>query len=126
MNPEALAGMRILIVEDDFFLAWDEQEALEAAGAQVIGPYGDEVGAISAASEGALDCAVLDLNLGNGPSFKIAAELRAGLVPFVLTTGYDDAAIPDEFRDVERLQKPINKRELVRVVCRLCCGRSST
>lgn len=111
----ALAGMRVLIVEDDFFLASDEQHALEAAGAQVIGPCADEAAAMRAAGHG-LDCAVLDLNLGRGPSFELAAALRAEDVPFLFVTGYDAGVIPPEFAEVQCLRKPIVMRDLVQAV----------
>lgn len=119
MDTAPLAGIRILVVEDDFLLAWNEQETLEEAGAVVIGPCSNERSALSAA-EGPVDCAVIDLNLGTGPTFKIAAALRAKDIPFVLVTGYDATAIPNDMLDVKRLQKPVDNRELVRAVCSLC------
>jgi DNA-binding response OmpR family regulator len=113
-----LAGLRVLIVEDDFFLAMDEQFALEDAGAQIVGPCADEATGLSAALAD-VDCAVLDLNLGNGPSFEVAAALRSRGVPFLIVTGYDAGVIPPEFSNVTRLQKPVMMRELVRAVSHL-------
>ena len=110
-----LAGVRILIVEDDFFLAIDEQSALEGAGAHVVGPFADEDAGVAAVAAG-LDCAVLDLNLGDGPSFAVAVALRAKNIPFLFVTGYNVGAIPPEFRDVNRVQKPVVMRDLVRAV----------
>jgi DNA-binding response OmpR family regulator len=110
-----LSGVRVLIVEDDFFLALDEQYALEDAGAHVVGPCADEAAGLSAADQD-LECAVLDVNLGHGPSFSVAAALRARDVPFLFVTGYDAKVIPPEYRDVVRLQKPIMMSELIRAV----------
>jgi DNA-binding response OmpR family regulator len=115
MEEGTLSGARVLIVEDDFFLAMDEQYALEDAGAHVVGPCADEAAGLSAADH-ALECAVLDLNLGLGPSFAVAAALRAKGVPFLFVTGYDAGIIPPEFMDVMRLQKPITMNELIRAV----------
>src|SRR3712207_7479657 len=39
---ERLRGMRVLVLEDDYYLAMELQGALERAGAKVVGPFGDE------------------------------------------------------------------------------------
>lgn len=38
-----LHGANILILEDDYYLATDLQDVLEAAGGTVLGPFPDEV-----------------------------------------------------------------------------------
>jgi CheY-like chemotaxis protein len=119
MTANSLQALRILVVEDDYYLADDERSALEAAGATVVGPAARTEDALSLADGGEIDCAVVDINLGAGPSFTVAAALRARAIPFVFTTGYDAAAIPDEFRDVERLEKPIDDADLIAAVARL-------
>lgn len=113
----AACGSRILVVEDDFFLALDEQSTLEEARAEVVGPCADEPAGLTAA-QCEIDCAVLDLNLGEGPSFKIAALLRERNIPFLFVTGYDPQVIPDQFSGVERLQKPISMISLITAVRR--------
>ena len=35
-------------------------------------------------------------------------------MPFVFVTGYDEGVIPQEFSDVERLQKPVELRRVVK------------
>ena len=115
----ALAGLRVLVVEDDFYLATDGKEALEQAGAEVVGPTAKEAEALRLASSGTVDCAVVDINLGAGPSYAVAAALREQSIPFVFTTGYDAASIPEEYRDVQRLEKPIDDRDLIEAVKRL-------
>ena len=108
-----LSGYRILVVEDDYYLATDTARALQGAGAEVVGPCPSEEAAREALDEGALAAALVDINLGSGPSFTLAALLRERGVPFVFITGYDEGVIPPDFADVERLQKPV---ELKRVV----------
>jgi DNA-binding response OmpR family regulator len=120
MTPSAtLHGLRVLVVEDDFYLATDEQAALEAAGATVLGPTARAEEALRLADSARVDCAVVDINLGTGPGFSVAAALRERSIPFVFTTGYDAAAIPEEFRDVERLEKPVEDADLVAAVRRV-------
>ena len=118
-HPRPLQGMRILVVEDDFYLATDEQLALENAGATVIGPIATTAEALRLADPAAVDCALVDINLGGGPSFAVAAALKQRSIPFLFTTGYDAVSIPDEFRLVERLEKPIEDADLVAAVKRL-------
>ena len=62
---------------------------------------------------------MVDINLGHGPSFKLAEALKRQGIPFVFVTGYDPDVVPEEFRDVERLQKPLKLRSVVEAVSRL-------
>jgi DNA-binding response OmpR family regulator len=115
-----LAGISVLIVEDDYYLAADERAALEAAGARVIGPCGDAAEAAGLAASERVDCAILDVNLGEGPSFALARTLQQQGVPFVFVTGYDQALIPSGLGVAQRLEKPIRDRDLVAAVARVC------
>lgn len=111
-----LAGHRILVAEDDFYLATDTARALAGVGAAVVGPYAAEGPALESLAREAPTGAVVDINLGGGPSFALARALAASAVPFVFVTGYEAAAIPPEFAEVPRLEKPV---ELRRIVCGL-------
>jgi DNA-binding NarL/FixJ family response regulator len=108
-----LEGFRILVIEDDFYLATDQQHMLEQAGATVIGPTGDREKAAQLAKPSQVDCAVVDINLGRGPSFELAAMLSKRGIPYIFTTGYDAAAIPSEFSTIVRLEKPVRNREAI-------------
>ena len=120
MTGEAdLSGQRVLVVEDDFYLATDAARALEGAGAEVIGPCPDEESARAEIEEQRPDAVLLDINLGAGPSFKLAATLKDKGIPFVFTTGYDPEAIPAEFDKIGRLQKPMQLRQIVGAIARL-------
>ena len=118
MSTGPLAGLRILIVEDDYYLAADGQQALEAAGGVIVGPVAKAEQALPLI-DGGIDCAVVDINLGRGPSYVVAAALAERGIPFLFATGYDAAAIPDLFRDVPSLEKPIEEAQLVAAVIRL-------
>jgi CheY-like chemotaxis protein len=105
----ALSGRRILVVEDEYFLADDIQNALRSLGAEVAGPVGDLDDALDLINAGgALDGAVLDVNLRSEMVFPIARELRTRGVPFVFTTGYDKVTLGPEFDDVLVWEKPID------------------
>lgn len=120
MTDEAdLGGHRVLVVEDDFYLATDAARALRGAGAEVLGPCPNEEAAREELAEQRPDAAVIDINLGSGPSFKLAETLKDQGIPFVFTTGYDLAVIPTEFDGVERLQKPVQLRQIVAAIAKL-------
>ena len=117
-----LAGRRILVVEDLYYLAMDVKAALANVGAEVVGPFPNSRAAARSLKEAAPDCAVLDVNLGEGASFDLARSLRGMGVPFLFFTGYDPGAIPAEFADVRRLEKPVATERLLEAVA--VCLRS--
>jgi DNA-binding NarL/FixJ family response regulator len=113
-----LSALSVLVVDNQFLLADDVRRALELAGAKVLGPCRDEEAALALLEVLAPDCAVLDPNLGAGPTFEIAGALKAKGVPFVFLTGYDDDVIPEEFSGAACLKKPADYRRLIAEVAR--------
>ena len=59
---------------------------------------------------------MLDINLGLGPTYDVAARLSDRGVPFIFATGYDGAAIPDGFQDRPRVEKPFSGKRLISAV----------
>ncbi|GAB2583179.1 PAS domain-containing protein [Dyella jejuensis] len=111
-----LSGASVLVLEDDFYLAGDAERALKKAGAAILGPFASEAVALDEIAREPLSAALLDINLGNGPTFEVAHVLHTSGVPFVFITGYDDAAIPSEFCRIERLRKPVDLKQMVRTL----------
>jgi two-component SAPR family response regulator len=105
-----------MIVEDAYYLAMDAKRALEEAGARVLGPFRDDRAAMLCLDQETPDCVLLDVNLGDGPTFELAKVMQARSIPFVFFTGYDGSVIPAEFAPVTRLEKPVQKLRLVRVL----------
>jgi CheY-like chemotaxis protein len=106
-----LSKRRVLIV-DEILIALFLEEILEELGCVVIGiATGREEGLeLIQANLGALDAAMLDINLGDDTtSHDIAAALAAAGVPFIVTTGYDDAPQLVGFEGRPRLEKPYDK-----------------
>lgn len=114
-----LTGQRILVLDDDYYLAHDLAAALRSAGAEVIGPFSEAAPALVAIGELQPTAAVIDVNLGAGPSFEAAGLLRASALPFAFLTGYDASAIPAELSDAPILQKPADARRVVRTLATL-------
>ncbi len=114
-----LAGRRVLVVEDDFYLASDAARALRAAGAEVVGPLPRSAPALEALARNGIHAAVVDINLGDGPSFELADALKRHGVPFVFVTGYDEVLIPERLANVTTLLKPADMRAVVQAVAAL-------
>jgi DNA-binding response OmpR family regulator len=120
--PEALRSRRILLIEDEYFLADDLERALRAEGAEVIGPVSSVFEARSLIDD-RLDGAVLDIKLQDGEVYEIADELSRMLVPFAFATGYDAEIIPRRFQNTARVEKPFEAETAVEVIKGLLKGR---
>jgi CheY-like chemotaxis protein len=89
-----LDGRSALVVDGDFILAIDARDALEEMGMAVVGPFSGVDAALASLQENRPDVAVVDLNLGSGPSFDLVRALTAQAVPTLMVTGYDKNVIP--------------------------------
>jgi CheY-like chemotaxis protein len=108
-----LAGLSVLVIEDDFYLADDAQQTLEAAGAKVLGPVSNAADALELLARTHPDCALVDVNLGGGANFVSAEALQQQGVPFVFLTGYDASIVPPRFASIPRLEKPVRKSDML-------------
>jgi CheY-like chemotaxis protein len=117
-----LAGRRILVVEDEFFLADDYRQILADLGAEVLGPVatlGEGLRIVEAASQ--IDLALLDVQLRGNDVFAISAALKGRKIPFVFATGFGVRQIPPGYEDVPRLEKPFERGALI-VAIEACVG----
>jgi DNA-binding response OmpR family regulator len=104
---------KILVVEDEYWLAEDIREALSKAGRGVIGPFATVAEAMKSLEDGAVEGAILDINLRGEEVFPLASELRRRQIPYAFTTGYGEVILPAEHRDVPRWQKPFEPAVMV-------------
>jgi CheY-like chemotaxis protein len=112
---QPLAGLMVLLVEDQALIAMDTEELLRLLGATevVIAPSVDA--ALAQLSQTEPDCAVLDLNLGTETSEPIAIVLQARKIPYVFATGYrDSVSIPEMFSEIPVVRKPVSQDSLSR------------
>jgi two-component sensor histidine kinase len=122
---DLLRGRRVLLAEDATIVAMELFAILENAGAQVLGPAASVERAMALAVANKIDCAVLDVNLNGEMVFSVAQKLRDDDVPFIFVTGYGDPSMwPADFRDAERLSKPVQGAELLAIVVGLIRSRT--
>jgi DNA-binding response OmpR family regulator len=79
MGPNLLTGRRVLLVEDDYFIADEMRHGFAKTGAEVLGPVsgvGEALALIGKA--GRMDGAVLDLKLHDEVVYPVADALRNG------------------------------------------------
>ncbi|WP_333815247.1 HWE histidine kinase domain-containing protein [Tabrizicola sp.] len=113
-NKLDLGNRKVLVVEDDFYIAADLAASLRDAKAMVLGPYPSEAEALEAVGLEAPEAAVLDINLGDGgPRFDLARQLRRRGIPFVFLTGYSSEVIPEDLSDVPLIEKPTDFHSLI-------------
>ena len=111
-----LAGLRVLVVEDEMMVSMLIEDMLDDLGCKVVGPASRLDEAIALAGEAELDCAVLDVNLGGQSIFPLADLLRAKGAPFAFATGYGDAGLREIDKGSPVLQKPFRETDLARVL----------
>ncbi|MGF7152204.1 DNA-binding response OmpR family regulator [Sphingomonas zeicaulis] len=105
MTDLPFAGKRVLIVEDEYYIACDLAHAFGEAGAEVVGPV-SSLGQAVAVGAAPLDLAILDINLAGEMVYPLADQLLARSVPIAFATGYDASAIPARYANVPRFEKP--------------------
>jgi CheY-like chemotaxis protein len=116
MGGGDVEGMCILVAEDEFLVALVVEETLQSLGCTVLGPFSDLAEASAAAESEPIDAAVLDINLGGEMVYPLAEHLDRHGIPFVFTTGYAVADLPERFRAFDFLRKPIDAWRLKRAV----------
>jgi CheY-like chemotaxis protein len=108
---EALQGVKVLVVEDEYLVATLMENMLASAGCVVAGPIPRLAQALDAASSEACDVAVLDVNLAGERVYPVADILAQRNVPFVFVTGY--GVLPGEYANRPRLCKPFKMADLL-------------
>lgn len=116
---KTLQGWRVLIVEDQYFLAEEMSAIVHRLGGEVIGPCATTQASLELLAKSQIDLAILDINLDGEQVYVVAEELRNRDIPFVFATGYEPWAIAARFQDAPHLEKPINSFLLAQAVAKL-------
>ena len=104
--PAALAGKRILVVEDSPVVAPFTVDVLKELGCEVVGPAPNLASARVLIEAEPFDAALMDVHIRGERVFPLCELLAMQEVPFVFTSGYADWQMPNEWQDRPRLQKP--------------------
>ncbi|MGO4573181.1 response regulator [Microvirga sp. 2TAF3] len=107
--------MRILILEDDPFIALDLQAILEDKGHEIIGIYSSLDEARDHLEDG-FDYALLDVDVVGGKSFGIAAELLERHVPFAFVSASHPKDVPPSLGWASFIPKPFEALAILRSV----------
>jgi CheY-like chemotaxis protein len=122
-----LAGKRCLVLDDEFLIALDIQQILEAAGAAKVICVGDADAALAAIRGGPrFDLAILDVVLSGTTrtSVMVAATLTAHKTPFVFLTGMrGEDVLPRQFPKAPVLDKPYQPPSLLAAALRALAAR---
>jgi DNA-binding response OmpR family regulator len=107
---------RLLVIEDEFFVAAHIENILSDDGHEVIGPVGtlDEARALARSEE--LDGALLDVNLDDGRIDEVADILTDRHIPFIFVTASARDNLPAAYRKLVIVHKPFNDLDLIREV----------
>ena len=118
-SDDRIKGARVLLVEDSPVVSDATADMLSDLGCEVVGPAGTMAPALTLASEEQLDAAIVDINIRGGKAFSVLSLLRQRGVPFLLTSGYADWTLPEEWQDCPRLPKPYSEGGLRDAIERL-------
>jgi PAS domain S-box-containing protein len=108
-------GNHVLVVEDEALVAMVVTDALMELGYHVVGPFGRPPDALAAIQNGAVNAAVLDINLAGSLVYPVADELASRGIPFVFVTGYGIESVEKRFAHIPVLPKPIERETLQRI-----------
>ena len=112
-DPNAvLRGKRILVVEDEPFIALELEEMIVELGCTLAGSVAQIAEALVLIEAGKVDAAVLDVNLGLQKVDPVADALAAQGRPFVFTTGYGRVGVPGAYSDRAVVEKPFSCDEV--------------
>ena len=104
---------RILIVEDEPFLALALEETLIDAGFAIAGVTGRIDKALAVIDSGGCDSAILDANLAGISATPVAAALTARGLPFIVMSGYSANQQPEALRAAPLVQKPCRPERII-------------
>lgn len=107
-TQSALKGAKVLILEDEYFLADDLARALRDAGAQPVGPVNTVQQAEELVASESPDAAILDLNLRGEMASDFVERLSTTDVRCVIVSGYAIDAFPELVCSAPRLEKPVS------------------
>lgn len=112
-SDRPLEDLRVLVAEDEFFIADDLVRALRAAGAVPVGPASTVSEVEKLLTGNRLDAAILDINLRGQMAYEAVDKAREMQLPFLIVSGYSQTELPENLASVPRLEKPVDSKLVV-------------
>ena len=116
-----LYGLRVLVVEDETLIAIMLEDMLEEFGCVIAGVAGSVSQAMERVeTDGSIDAAILDVNLGGEKIYPVADALVKRDVPFVFSTAFGPADLAERYPQSQTLAKPYEAEALAGVLEKCC------
>ncbi|MBY5639344.1 response regulator [Rhizobium leguminosarum] len=112
------SGLKVLVVEDEGFVALMIEGMLEDLGCEIVASAARLAEARGLAATATIDLAILDVNLAGHPSFPVAEILRERGIPFFFSTGYGQSGLSQDFADQPLIGKPFSMKDLQETIAR--------
>lgn len=106
----------ILIVEDEFLLAFAVSEMLEDAGYPAVEVAGTVAAALEVVDRGGVRAALVDLNLGAETSERVIERLRREGIAYTMCTAYSPDQLPAFAADAPTIHKPVDEARMLEAV----------
>ncbi len=107
---------RVLIIEDEPFIALSLEDVLVDAGFRIAGVVGKLEKALALIESGACDVAIVDANLAGVSASPAAIALAARGLPFIVTSGYSPEQMQGIFPGALFIQKPCRPDLLIQTL----------
>ena len=124
MTETPLSGRRVIIVEDDYYQAYDSKQMLEKAGAEVVAVTASAPDLAALLAQGAVDAGLIDINLGHTLSLDFARSLRDHGIPFAFLTGYDHKIVPEDLAAIPCISKPADPARIIATLDEIATRRN--
>lgn len=106
---DGLSGLRVFLAEDNYAIAEALAITLERFGCRIVATASSAAEAQAIANDVDADCALLDINLGDGSCYPAAQRCRERGIPVIFLSGYDAPAdLPPGLEDAPLLLKPVH------------------
>ena len=113
---QSLGGISILIVEDEIIIGMMLATEIAGAGGVPVGPVSTVSGALKAIANRPVDAVILDAKLIDGSGADLATLLEVRRIPYVVVSGYEEAALPSSLRRAPFVAKPVSTPLLMEAI----------
>jgi CheY-like chemotaxis protein len=107
-----LAGIRVLVIEDESMVTMLIEDTLTEIGCAVAETASRLEDALDKATRLEFDVAIVDVNLNGRQTYPVAEILLTRGIPLVFATGYGAAGLPSRFDGIPLLPKPFQQSDM--------------